>query len=765
MARPKKSRESGLNVPTGGAVDNPFIERAREQWKEANAAEEDNRKEALEDLRFLDLDQWPTDVKALRSERGRERPTLTIDQISQPYRQLLSNQQQADAAITVVPESGLADEETAEFIQGLIRSIEYQSDSKTAYGLAFASAISGGWGYLRMRSEYEGPDTFDQRLIIEAIENQFSVYADPAARQPDRSDIRYALITQDLPWAEYKRQYGDSKLAEFDETPKVNGAGLIEFAGTGNSTPDWFPDGNVRIAEWYRLEHDTVTLYEGSDGRAYKSVEEMPAEEGVTPTGRQRTADIPYVTWCKINGVEVLEGETDEKSGKVKQNEGRRIPGTTIPLRPCYGEVLNVNGKRVYRGIVRAARDSQRMYNYWNSAAVEDMALAPKPPIMGAEGQFEGHEEKFEQANTRAFPYLEYKPLTLGGTPVPPPMRPPGPDPARMQGMSMLISQAKTDLRSTTGWYDATDPNRKASEQSGKAIQARKASQDQAGLPYFENFRLTLVSIGKLLLEWLPVIYDREHRIVRVLAGEDKPEFAMMGPQGFTRGKDGQPQPPNPLDQAEKIERFDLSKSGTYGIRVILGPSFTTKREEAASTLGTLISNQPQMMGVFGDLWVKSLDIPDAQEIADRVRRTIPPQILGEDGMEDVPPQIMAKMQQADQMIKAMQQQIAEMTKVIETKQIEQQGKAQIASQQLQGDMAMEQLKQENARNIAQLKADVDILAQHVKLLIAQQTATSEQARTELQSRADGLNAIGSLAGQASEAQRIPSSNGSGTLP
>lgn len=765
------------------AVDNRFLQEARERWQTANSAEEKNRKEALEDLKMLALDQWPADVLAARSERGRERPTLTIDQIGQPYRQLLSNQQQADASIDIVPEGRGANVQTAQELRGLIRAIEYQSDAKTQYGITFASAIGGGWGWIRVRSDYETPESFDQRIIIEAIENPFTVYVDPAARQHDRSDMAYALITQDVPVDQYKREFPNSKLAEvadLDVIAAKGGAGvasLADFAGVGDSVVDWFPKGNIRIAEYYERRFETVDIVEGTDGVGYRA-DQVP--EGVGLTGRKRTAQIPYVTWCKINAVEILEGETDD-AGNVRQDEGRRIPGSTIPLRPCFGEVLNVDGKRIYRGLVRAARDPQRMYNYQNSALVEDLALAPKPPILGAEGQFEGHEEAWEQANTRAFPYLEYKPITLAGQPVSPPTRPPGPDPQKIQATVVAVNQAKTDIRSTTGWYDTTDANRRNAEQSGRAIQARKQSQDQAGLVFYENFRKMIVSLGKVLLEWVPVIYDREGRIVQILGGEDKPQWAMIGANGYTRTPDGAVQPANALTPpGSKIFTLNPHQLGIYGVRVTMGASYTTRREEAAQTLGGLIQAHPPMMGVFGDLWIKNLDIPDAEEIAERVKRTIPPQILGDEAAGQIPPQAQAQIQQMQQMIQAMQAKLQEQGAVIETKQIEAQGrmselqlKSEMERQKLQADMAMEQLKQENQRSVAELKANVDLMAQHVKLLLAQQQIDAAQARTNIQAQAQQLAEITRLAGEGADAQSrsiggptmpAPMDDGSGSL-
>ena len=319
-----------------------------------------------------------------------------------------------------------------------------------------------------------------------------------------------------------------------------------------------------------------------------------PGGEPVT-VERERVSSIPRVKWALINALEILEGNDD-------QTDGRILPGSTIPVRPMFGEVLNVNGKRTMRGIVRAAKDPARMYNYNNSALVEDVALAPKSPIMGAVGQFETALDQWNQANQRNYPFLEYDPVAVGGEPMPPPSRPPGPDPAKIQALVVSIQQNKSDLRTTTGWYDSTDPTRANSDQSGKAIAARKLQQEQTGLAFQDNYRQTLVSLGKLLLEWIPVIYDRPGRIIQTLGLEEgaQPEWAMIG-QPFIRGANGQPIPAgqqltHPTPEAPAIT-YDPAK-GIYGVRVTIGASHETRRQEAAA-LEIKLRNEPGFAHLF----------------------------------------------------------------------------------------------------------------------------------------------------------------------
>lgn len=690
-----------------------FITRARTQWRTANEAESENRAEGFEDLRFLNLDQWPDRIKQLRSTPGRERPCLTIDQIGEPFRQLTNKQRESRPAIHISPEDGDANEETAEILQGLIRAVEYDSDAQIAYATAFEGAVGIGWGYARLRSEYDG-DGPHQNLIIDMIENPFSVYIDPGTQKWDRRDARFGFVVQDILKDDYIRMYGKSEVAKA-------GASLMDFSGLGDEAKDWFPTGSVRVAEYYYIEDQTVVLGELNG----QTIEKVKAPKGAV-LENEREIRRPRVMWAKINGLEILEGNKDKTAGY-------RIPGKTIPIRPCFGQVININGKRVYRGIVRAARDAQRQYNYQNSALVEELALSPKSKVIMAEGQDEDHETMWESANVENYPYLVYKPTTLGDKLVGPPNVVQFTDPAKVQSIVVAINQAKQDLRSTTGWYDATDPTRKNADQSGKAILARKQSQDQGSINYLDNFNRFVTSLGKLSLEWVKELYDGEARIIRTLGMEDEVERVMINAP-FEVGPDGQPVPVDPkIAQLRKdVQHYDLTK-GTYGVKVSPGTSYTTRKQEAAEWQLRLIEANPAMMGVFGDIAIKNIDGPGNEQIAERIGRTIPPQIKGEEGQEPDPAALQAQIAQLTETIEAMKAKIIEQDKIIETDTIKMQGQGEIKAYEANAK-AKEQAADNAAKfQIEQLKAEVAAMQARVELLKLQAEIDAELAKVAVQ--------------------------------
>lgn len=722
------------DTKTGNPVDT-FLARARKQWRTASEAEQDNRAEGFEDLRFLNLQQWSDRIRQLRSTPGRERPCLTIDQIGEPFRQLTNKQRESRPAIHINPEDGEANQATANVLQGLVRAIEYDSDAQIAYATAFEGAVGIGWGYARLRAEFDG-DGPDQNLIVDMIENPFSVYLDPGTRQWDRRDARFAFVVQDVPKDEYVALYGESAVAKA-------GASLTDFSGLGDEAKDWFPEGCVRVAEYYYIEDETVTLGE-LNGETIKASD---APKGADLENK-RTIRKPTVKWCKINGIEILDGNEDLTAG-------RRIPGKTIPIRPCFGQVLNVNGKRVYRGIVRAARDAQQQYNYQNSALAEELALAPKSKVIMAEGQDEDHEAMWQNANVENYPYLVYKPTTIGDKVVGPPNVVQFTDPTKVQAIVVAINQAKNDLRSTTGWYDATDPSRKNADQSGRAILARKEAQNQGSVNYLDNFNRFVTSFGKLMLEWIPEIYDRPGRIIRTLGLEDDVERVMVNMPFRRDGERMEPVDPKMAEMMRDVEHFDLT-TGVYGVRVSPGTSYTTRKQEAAEWQFRLLEARPELMGVFGDIAFKNLDGPGHEQISERIARTIPPQIKGEDEQAEIPPEVQQQVQQMQQAMQAMQAALAEAEKKVETQAVKGQFDLQSQTVKAQADLQRAREDAAAAWRVEQLKAEIAAMQARVELLKVQAQVDADLAKANIDAETKRLLKLADLDGQREARMNAP---------
>jgi|10_taG_2_1085330.scaffolds.fasta_scaffold10934_5 hypothetical protein len=660
-----------------------FLNTALERWRSCDTAESEQRDEGEKDLRFLNLEQWDP-----QDERDRDdRPTLVIDQIGEPFRQLLSRQKAAKPSILAVPVDSGADIDTAEVYQGLIRHIENKGHAKTARDEAFKSAVSVGFGYYRIVTEYENEgDTtapmdsmFDQSIKYQAIENPMSVFRDPSCPLHAPEQCRFVFIVEDMPKSEFERRYPHAAATHADA-----------FQSTGLEMPEWYPENSVRVADYFYTETtkgpEVALVRLGDKSEFTVWADQIP--EGVEVIQRRRLMK-RTVKLAKISGADILEGNGSKTAG-------RDWPGMFIPVIPMWGESLVVGGKRTLRGIVRAARDPQRMYNYQCSELVYELALSPKSKVLAPVEAIEGLEDMWKEAARLPFPALLSKAFDAEGRPLPTPQVAQFTDPNKIQALVVAINQHKSDLRTTTGWYDATDPNRSGADQSGRAILARKEAQFEGTASYQDNFGQSLIYEGMILLDLIPKIYHRPGRVLRLAGLEDdsQSEMATLGDRYV--GEKG-------------VQRLYDWGVGRYDVAVTVGASYTTRRQEAAAwQLDLMKVLPPEMAASMAPIAVKNIDGPGNQEISKRLNQTLPPELQGDKDQEQqpIPPEVQQQMQQAKQMIQQLTQRVTELSGSIEMDQVK-----------AEKDLTRTRESDETKERIARIQAETDIARTRMELI------------------------------------------------
>jgi hypothetical protein len=612
-----------------------LVSLAKERFAAAQEAESEIRKLADDDIRFRAGEQWDAQVLAQRAQD--KRPALVINRMPQFERQVTNEQRQSKPAIQVSPVDSDADRETAEVLQGLIRHIESDSSADVAYDTALTCAVRGGIGYLRAITEYEDEGSFDQALKVKRVRDPFSVYMDPGAQEQDGSDANWAFVVDDgISKEEFKANYPDCEPMDGGWGDRTTSNGytcqVVEYFYR-----ERVEDELLLLQAWAVDESGNQALNPetgepipmGAPIKMFRSDAEAQPERlvGTTLLDSRPTHRI-RVKWAKIAGSKVIE-ETE-------------FPSKYIPVVPVLGDELWVGGKRVLEGIIRNAKDPQRMYNYWSTAITEAIALAPKAPYIAAEGQLGQHAAKWKEAATRNVPYLEYTPKSIGGSLAPPPQRQAFEAP--IQAMTMAMQFAADDMKATTGIYDAALGNR-SNESSGRAILARQNQSQVSSLHFSDNLQRAMRHLGRILIEAIPRVYGGD-RVVRIL-GEDKSEklAALNGAA--------------PVENWQK-RAFDIS-TGRYDVTVSMGPSYTSKRQEAAATQMEFMRVYPNAAPVIGDMLAENMDWPGAKKMAQRLKKMLPPGIAEPDENQKVDPgqlqqQLAQLSQQQEQLVSALNQ-------------------------------------------------------------------------------------------------------------
>ncbi len=557
-------------------ADDDLLIEARRLFDLASEVENENRQDALDDLKFARLgEQWPDEVIQARKLEGR--PCLTINRLPAFIRQVVNDARQNKPAIKVHPADDSADPETAEIFNGLIRNIEVTSDADVAFDTALESAVTGGFGYFRINTRYSDEDTFDQDLVIERIANPFSVFGDPYSTAADSSDWDNAFIVETMSKDAFERKYKGSEPVDWSADGYV-----------GLGAP-WIDDDQVMVCEWWTREEVKKQIVQLSNGevvdlKVFEANADQFAELGSEVVGEPREVRGHKVIQRCMTGGEIL--TTID------------WPGKYIPIIPVYGDEVNVEGKRFFRSMVRDAKDPQRMFNYWRTASTELVALAPKTPFIGPKGAFVTDFEKWATANTSSHAYIEYD----GGTP--PQRQPFAGVPA---GALQEALNASDDIKAIVGLHDASLGAR-SNETSGVAIMARQREGDVSTFHFIDNLSRAIRHAGRVLIDLIPKVYSTD-RVIRTLGPEEEPETVRIGQEA------GEMQ----NQRGEIIKIYSLN-AGKYDLTVQTGPSFTTRRQEAAAQMQELFRAYPPAAEVIGDLFVKAQDWPMADEIAKRLK-------------------------------------------------------------------------------------------------------------------------------------------------
>ena len=691
------------NSEKEGQSDDDIIATAKKRYNSAMEAESDLREAAYDDLKFRIGDQWPEQVKNER--QSDQRPCLTINRIPQFLRQVTNDQRQNRPQIKVHPVDDKGDVETAKIYQGLIKHIEVNSNADTAYDWAFEGAACKGFGYFYITTDWVSPVSFDQEIKVKMIKNHFNCVLDPASKEPDGSDANWGMLFDDILKTDFEDEYEDSELSS-----------MSDWGSIGTDDDDWIREESCRVALYWYKEWRTAEIALLNSGESI----EVSELDDLYPEGlpeqikivTKRTTKIPEIKYCKINGQEIL-----EKSD---------WPGRYIPIIPVYGDELDLDGKRIVEGIVRHAKDPQRMFNYWKSTETETIALAPRIPFIVAEGQIpKEYEYLWKTANRKNHPYLPYKPTTISGQPVPPPQRNSF-EPA-VQAITQASMMSADDLKSTTGIYDAALGAR-SSETSGIAIQRRNMQSQTSNFHLMDNLNRSIRHAGRVIVDLIPKIYDAPR--TAVIIGEDGEKELVRINQEFER--------------KGKPKRYDLGV-GKYDVVVEAGPSFATKRMEAAASMEQLIRAYPNIMQVSGDLLVKNMDWPGAHEIAERLKRSMPPEITKDDEDGQInPQQVQAQMAQMNQVIQQLTQGLEQANQVIDQKKIEIESDERIAFAKMETELRKEMIKHSGLGAIDALNAQIAEIQQRLKLLDIDQPFDTSQAEQMQQNQMnENINGAG----------------------
>lgn len=673
-----------IAAPSPPLVDKPeseadFIARVRELFARAAEHEQEMRAARRDDLLFVRRGgeyQWPEYARRDRNMPGQERPMLTDNRVRQFRTAVINNIKQNTPSAKVRPVDDRADRKVADVLGGLVRHIEQTTGGDIAKDKAVEFAVDTGLGYFGLMTKYVDDDAWEQEISFRAIEDPFRVYFDPESVLPDGSDAKRAWLVTDIPNKEYERLYGDES-GDWHE-------------GDGAEGYTWDTDRTRRIAEYFEVQRKPVELLLLDDGQTVWADDYAKLVDAATQTAqmvpqveKSRKSSRARCMWYKLSSTKIL--------------EKTELPTQYVPIIPVYGEEFWLDGKHYVEGLVRQAKAPQQMLNFWLSCVAEQIALQPKAPFMLPEGSEEA-DPNWETANTENHPYLLYRWKDDQGNIIPAAPSREAP-PQIPTGYTEQMGVALEGIKAAVGMSNPAIGAQESANQSGKALRTLQAASMVGTAHFGDNLAKSVSHAGRIILEMAPRIYDTR-RVLRIIGDDGTPDHFVHDPkqpQAYAEQR-------RPDGGIDKIYNLGI---GRYDVAVTVGPTYASRREEGFEVITQLAQVAPQIMQVAGDYVARLSDNPFADQIADRIKATIPPQILAvteQQGGDPPSPELIQaqqQLQQSQQLIQQLDQAIQGLTKDLETAKSDQQAKAI----ELQLKSRKQALDEEKAHFDMQIKA------------------------------------------------------------
>lgn len=588
-AKKEQDGEQQGSVTISKSQEQSVLKLARERWNNALSADKEGRAEAVDDLKFRNLEQWPADLLAKR--KAKKRPCLVLDKCNEKIRQVIGDIRQNKIGIKVNPNDENADPDTADVIEGKIRNIEYISNAEIAYDTAGENSTTCGRGWIRVVTKWADALSMDEEIYIERVADPLSVYYDPGAFDWNLVDARFMFVVRSI---DKKEEYKDKYKGKIPVDIQSD-----RFSGATN----WISGDNVIIAEYWLKVPDPekqYTLCQLEDLTVVRE-DELTAEDESKVIRRREVKEDKVIRYI-IDGKQVLEGP-------------KQWPSKYIPLIPVWGEEIVIEGIRHVRGLIRPMKDPQKMHNYWESKLTEVIALAPNAKWVITNKEIDGHEAEWDEAHEDTNPYLTFNsdphhpkgPQRFDAIPIP-------------AGLEQRSRMNVEHIKSASSTYDASLGAR-SNEKSGIAIERRQIETDVATYFFPDNLKRAIGHLGRVVVDLIPHIYDSEKK-TRIRDADGTTRWVDIGKKGSGGSVVKDPQTGQVTEQV-----FDLSK-GNYDITVEVGPTRTTQRQNAQDKLLSLIEKAPDvLLPLTGDILAKNMDWHGADDLAERLKLLWPEEL------------------------------------------------------------------------------------------------------------------------------------------
>ncbi|MFL6601826.1 MAG: portal protein [Steroidobacteraceae bacterium] len=635
-------------------------------------------------------------------------PLITVNQLPNFVQQVENELQQQDMTIVYAATDSTGSDETANIYTDLERDIENKSHFKShvLHAAGHEGAMVPGWGFLKAELVYESndPNNLNQEVRVKAVHDPFKCICDFSFEEPDASDANYWFEWQTYPLDIFKQNWPGATPANWS-TPDSDLCGLD-------------PQEGITVCRFWWKEEEVITYflianYDGTPGEmvAEASIDSLVDSEeepgrryAVLKDGNKRIAlrrrEVTKTTikWADISGCEVLDQGI--------------WAGPDLPYTLLAGVITRVDGKKEFRGMIRFARDAQKMLTYLASSVARRVGSSTKSPYIVDMSSIAPYKKVWDKANKRNAPYLPYNAYSgdQNQRQNPPPVR--ADQTAQIGDLLQACQKFEDDVKRTIGIYDAglgATPN----DQSGIAIQTL-AEQGRIANKHFANNTVRAIQRqGEINLGLMQRVYDTP-RVVRTIGADTKSRLVKINQEFEKNGK---------------MVTYNMT-SGGYGVTVNVGPAYANAKTAAVQLLMQLVKNFPDIGPFVQDIIARNMDFEGKDELVARLTRMLAmtaPGLIDNPDEDPVPPKAQATIAQLQKMATDLTNELTATTQVVQKLTQEKQSEAwkfehqmELQLQKTKDEMSLNERQAQFEKEQEALRAERDALDNQAKAEMAQ---------------------------------------------
>lgn len=564
---------------------------------------------------FIMGEQWQE--KEARIFEDYKKVPLTDNRLAPQMNHLLGEQRQNTPDLQIDPADDVP-EPVAEVRGALVKDISLSSHAKVIYQNAFEQACVGGFSGFCSGTEYDNDDTFVQHITKFGFLDPTKCFWDIGAQSPCKTDGMQAGFTTTMSRKKFRSRW--SRKIEKDI-----GSSTTDVSETDDIMMTFSDETTITVIDLYERITEKDTLYQLSNDQTVRSKEYSKLKKIKIDGKMMLVHNEEPVTIMNQRDLMIYSVEHSKWAGDYEL-ERTDFPSEQLPLifvdQHSYRDR---KGKQITRSFFKDAKDSQRLLNYIRTQVAYlikisrfDQFIASKQNVRSADTQQAWRDPQTVKGA------LFYDESPNGNKPEQ--LRPP----EISQSLIIIAEGAINSIQATTGMFDS-QMGEQGNEISKIAIDARtKAGSYNTYLP-FDALNRAIAVDGEITNEMIPKVYDTKRTMHLEMKDTGRRKVTLN----------------NPMDEYGLETENDMTQ-GNFKIRLVPGASQESQKTENLQSMDMVLSKQPEAFGAISDLYVENLPMANSIEMRNRLRATIPPEII-EAGKTGKP--IPQKPQQQDPMI------------------------------------------------------------------------------------------------------------------